>query len=35
MLPDLLAELPDRAGRSALAAWALERAPAPKLAPWE
>jgi maleylpyruvate isomerase len=35
MLPGLLAGLPDRAGRAALAAWALGRAPAPKLAPWE
>ena len=35
MLPDLLAGLPDRAGRAALTAWALDRAPAPKLAPWD
>jgi len=35
MLPDLLAGLPDRAGPAALAAWALGRAPAPRLAPWE
>jgi maleylpyruvate isomerase len=35
MLPDLLAGLPDRTGRNALAAWALDRAPAPRLSPWE
>jgi maleylpyruvate isomerase len=35
MLPDLLAGLPDRAGRAALAAWALDRAPAPTLSSWE
>jgi maleylpyruvate isomerase len=35
MLPDLLAGLPDRAGRAALAAWALDRGPAPPLSPWD
>ena len=35
MLPGLLDGLPDRADRSALAAWALDRAPAPPLAPWD
>jgi maleylpyruvate isomerase len=35
MLPGLLAGLPDRAGRSELAAWALDRAPAPHLSPWD
>jgi maleylpyruvate isomerase len=34
MLPDLLAGLPDRAGRSALAGWATDRGPAPLLSPW-
>jgi maleylpyruvate isomerase len=35
MLPDLLAGLPDRTGRAALAAWALDRAPAPLLSRWD
>jgi maleylpyruvate isomerase len=35
MLPALLAGLPDRAGPAALAAWALDRAPAPPLSPWD
>jgi maleylpyruvate isomerase len=33
MLPGLLAGLPDRADRAALAGWALDRGPAPRLAP--
>jgi len=35
MLPDLLAGLPERADRTALAAWALDRGPAPRLTPWD
>jgi maleylpyruvate isomerase len=35
MLPGLLAGLPDRADRAALAGWALDRGPAPRLAPWD
>jgi maleylpyruvate isomerase len=35
MLPGLLDGLPERADRSALAAWALDRAPAPPLRPWD
>ena len=34
MLPGLLDGLPERAGRAAPAAWALDRAPAPPLRPW-
>ena len=34
MLPDLLGRLPQRADRAALAAWALDRGPAPVLMPW-
>jgi maleylpyruvate isomerase len=35
MLPGLVAGLPDRAGATALAAWALDRAPAPDLDRWD
>jgi maleylpyruvate isomerase len=35
MLPGLLDDLPERADRTALAAWALDRAPAPPLRSWD
>ena len=35
MLPDLLTGLADRADPAALAGWALDRGPAPRLAPWD